>query len=91
MRPVHDGADPADEARRRAEERVRDWLSWTFWSAGLAVLVLGVLPRLGWVWAAISFALWLAVDQALDRLLGPRVSQQVASRRLARQNRRDAP
>ncbi|GMA24622.1 hypothetical protein GCM10025864_23810 [Luteimicrobium album] len=89
MRPVHDGADPADEARRRTEGRIRGWLSWTFWTAGLAVLVLVLLPRFGWIWAAIVFALWLAVDQMLDRLLWTRTGRRAAAWWLARQNRRN--
>ncbi|GAA4835474.1 hypothetical protein GCM10023221_10580 [Luteimicrobium xylanilyticum] len=90
MRPVHDGAGPADEARRRAEGRIRGWLSWAFWTAGLAVLVLVILPRLGWIWAAILFALWIAVDKTLDRLLWPRAGRSAAAWLLARKNRRNA-
>jgi len=91
MRPVHDGADPVDERRRRTEARAAAWFSWTVWVAGLAVLMFAVFPRLGWIWSGVVFLLWYAVDVVLDRLLWPRVSRRVASWWLARPTTRARP
>jgi len=88
MRPVHDGADPVDEARRRTEDRLATWL----WRLTLAIfLVLGTLigdPRHGWVWWVASTVIVGGVVLVLEFLVWPRVVRRLTPWVLARQDRR---
>ena len=90
MRPVHDGADPVDEARRRIQKRL-DTVQW--WLTLAICLTFGGRIgdlRPGWVWWVVTAAILAGVFLVLELVVWPPVIRRATRWLLARQNRRNA-
>ncbi|MFC8734290.1 hypothetical protein ACFT5B_17700 [Luteimicrobium sp. NPDC057192] len=90
MRPVHDGADPVDETRRRLQDRLSTVLSWLTLAICLAVGIPIDNLRPGWVWWVVSGLIALVIVLVLQFVVRPRVVRRLTPWLLARQNRRNA-
>lgn len=91
MRPVHDGADPVDEARRR----IRSRLDTAQWWLTLAICLtftgrIGGLFGTGWVSWVATAAILVGAFMVLELVVWPPIARRATLVLLARQIRRNA-